>query len=151
MRHRYGFTLIELLVAITIVAIVASIGFITYATAQRNARDARRKQDLRSIATALELYYQGNSQQFPSANVNDSQPAWDTWLPSKYINKMPKDPKGNVDDYLYNYEYPVPFPSPSDSVYVLCAKLENVSDPDITPSGNMPPSCARKNYLITSQ
>ncbi len=55
-----GFTLIELLVTITILAIVSSIGFSLYGNAQMVGRDGRRKNDLRQIATALELYKQTN-------------------------------------------------------------------------------------------
>lgn len=53
-----GFTLIELLIAITILVIVSTIGFVSYSNAQVAARDSRRKNDLRYIQTALELYRQ---------------------------------------------------------------------------------------------
>jgi prepilin-type N-terminal cleavage/methylation domain-containing protein len=51
-----GFTLIELLVAVSVLAIVATIGIGSYTQAQKLGRDAKRKQDLRSIAAALEIY-----------------------------------------------------------------------------------------------
>src|SRR3989338_7758435 len=57
---RKGFTLIELMVAITIIAIISTIGLVTYSKAQMLGRDAKRKQDLRSISIALQLYYQAN-------------------------------------------------------------------------------------------
>lgn len=49
-----GFTLIELLVAIAILAILAVSGLVLFTGAQKNARDARRRQDIDAIATALE-------------------------------------------------------------------------------------------------
>lgn len=49
-----GFTLIELLVVISIIAILATIGIAVFSGAQAQARDARRKADLASIAKAVE-------------------------------------------------------------------------------------------------
>lgn len=49
-----GFTLIELLVAISIIAVLAVIGLTFFTTAQKNARDARRRSDIDSVSKALE-------------------------------------------------------------------------------------------------
>ncbi len=113
-----GFTLIELMISITILAIISSIGFVTYSNSQITARDGKRKQDLRAIATALELYYQTNKR-YPcpvSATPGITSNAWvnssaggnwllddegqgdcgdtvDKPLDTTYINLMPKDPK----------------------------------------------------------
>jgi prepilin-type N-terminal cleavage/methylation domain-containing protein len=117
-----GFTLIELLISITILAVISSIGFVTYTNSQIAARDGRRKQDLRSIATALELYYQTNKRYpCPGSNVwlnssgsgnwltdNDGDLALgsggcgdtaDKPLDSTYINLMPTDPKNSGGNY----------------------------------------------------
>ena len=123
-----GFTLIELLTAITIVAILSTVGLTVYSQSQLLARDARRKQDLRAIATGLEFFYQQH-RRFPcSAN------SWGQWADSgdsaswlfdkgptcavataapfepTYINKLPKDPNGNDSSPLvsgsgYGYAY----------------------------------------------
>src|SRR3990167_4460210 len=53
-----GFTLVELLIAISIIAIISAVGITSYSQAQKLGRDFKRKQDLRSIATALELFHQ---------------------------------------------------------------------------------------------
>ena len=112
-----GFTLIELLVAIAILAVLSSIGLVIYSKAQSAARDTRRKQDLRSIATALEIFYQANGRYPCTANGNSgleysTSPAtfWinddahpgnaacaspDKPLDNNYINQMPSDPKAN--------------------------------------------------------
>ena len=55
-----GFTLIELMVAISIVAITATIGVMSFGTAQRNARNNKRKADIKALQTALETYYIDN-------------------------------------------------------------------------------------------
>lgn len=52
-----AFTLLEMLVVIGIIAIVVSMGFVSYSTAQKKARDARRRSDLKAIQSALEQYY----------------------------------------------------------------------------------------------
>jgi prepilin-type N-terminal cleavage/methylation domain-containing protein len=115
---KLGFTLIELMIAITILAVISSIGFVTYTNSQISARDGRRKQDLRSIATALELYYQTNKR-YPCTGSNvwvnsSSGGNWitdpdgdlasasggcgdtaDKALDSTYINILPKDPTNN--------------------------------------------------------
>src|SRR3989344_5476362 len=49
-----GFTLIELMIAIAIVAILATVGFTVFSNTQINARDAKRRQDIDAIATAIE-------------------------------------------------------------------------------------------------
>ena len=114
-----GFTLIELLIAISIIAIISAIGLVTYSQSQIIARDARRKQDLRSIATALELYRQTNKH-YPCSSANlyslasadwqKSNSASDPWIidaPApcsttpvafdiNYINKVPRDPKADA-------------------------------------------------------
>lgn len=111
-----GFTLIELMISITILAIISSIGFVTYTNSQISARDGKRKQDLRSIATALELYYQSNKRfPCPGSDVWNNSSAGGNWitdldgdlasasggcgdtvdrpLDSTHINMMPQDPK----------------------------------------------------------
>ncbi len=50
-----GFTLVELLVVISIIAILSVIGITVYSSVQKNARDARRRGDIDSIAMALEV------------------------------------------------------------------------------------------------
>lgn len=52
-----GFTLVELMIAISIIAIIAAVGITSFNQSQKIARDSRRKQDLRAISLALQLYY----------------------------------------------------------------------------------------------
>lgn len=145
-----GFTLIELLVSISILAILSVAGFSTYNQSQIVARDTRRKQDLRSIANGLELYYQTNKAYPSSGNVwiSSSDAGWSTLgsnLAPTYINTFPTDPKRNdgqpyhSDNDHYGYAY---FSNsyacgttpntvwPAGSFYALVAQLENKNDPE---------------------
>ena len=115
-----GFTLIELLVTITIISIISAVGFTTYTNAQIAGRDGRRKQDLKALQTALELYYQdnryypcspnnGNWEVSTSANFNQLAHNSDGANPgtaacpgpgvafgTNYINQTPIDPSRNT-------------------------------------------------------
>lgn len=60
-----AFTLIELLIVIAIIAILTALIAFSYTTLQRNARDTQRKNDLQTIAGALQRFYSDNSN-FPN-------------------------------------------------------------------------------------
>lgn len=112
--QKKGFTLIELMITISIVAIISAIGLVSYSQTQKIARDARRKEDLRSLAIAIELYYQ---------KIKTYPPVLASLKPN-YINNIPTDPKDKL-----------PYPYSLQSGYTLCATLENVNDPDPGNSG----------------
>lgn len=161
-----GFTLIELMIAVLVVSIVASVGFVTYSNAQMAARDAKRKSDLRSIASALELYHAKNGrypciETAPFKSLGDGS-YWITdigfstcgantieALDADYINPMPHDPKNHtaglnfVNAVRRGYMYSTPDYGSSPSCpakgqyFVLYTRLDNVNDPD---------SCMNKLY-----
>ena len=118
---RRGFTLIELLVVIAIIGILSATVLVSLNTARGKARDARRQSDLKSIATALELYYFDNGR-YPAEAACDSSRGTksqdctgltgDNWSPTsyiwaglvpKYIPQLPIDPLNNESHY-YRYE-----------------------------------------------
>lgn len=55
--NKKGFTLIELLIVIAIIGLLATLAIVSLTTAQRKARDTKRVADVKSIQSALELYY----------------------------------------------------------------------------------------------
>ena len=62
-----SFTLLEMLVVIGIIAILVSLGFASYSTVQKKARDAKRQGDLKAIQNSYEQYYSICNFKYPSA------------------------------------------------------------------------------------
>lgn len=54
--NKKGFSLIELIVVISIIAILSVLGINTYNSIQVDARNSKRKSDLKEIQNALEIY-----------------------------------------------------------------------------------------------
>jgi len=62
-----SFTLLEMLVVVGIIAVLVGIGAVSYSTAQRKSRDAKRKADLGAIQNAMEQYYSVCGYQYPGS------------------------------------------------------------------------------------
>ena len=155
------------MVAITILGIVSAIGLTAYSKAQAIARDGRRKQDIRAIQTALEIYYQKNNHYPCVGSTAETSAAGGNWIVDSaaagtgcgvsgvdavmnnaYINQMPLDPQNTTtawDDTNQNvkeYFYTTPAlggscPSQQGQYYILKTHLENVNDSE---------SCKNKLY-----
>jgi len=111
-----GFTLLELLVVISIIGVLVSLGAVSYSTAQKKGRDAKRKSDLKSIQNGFEQYYSlENSYPASCVVILSVTPAI---LPGGY----PNDPKANE-----NYLTVTPAPSCTDSTYCFRTILETGS------------------------
>lgn len=127
-----GFTLIELLVAITILAIVASVGFATFSQAQIAGRDTKRKDDLRQVAIAVELFF--NSQTpthfYPTGNWSNLTTA--LIGPPSYINRVPLDPLDPTRTYTYVSNGSC---GAGACGFDLCARLENNNEPTVNNPG----------------
>ena len=161
--RKTGFTLIELLIAITIIGILVAVGLGSFGSAQKKARDSKRKTDLQSISRALELYYNdcgaypltGNNNVIAgcgatgSCNTSASDCSWGgvfTRNGINYMTEIPSDPMGN---YYY---------VSNGTSYGLYARLENTSDSAVPHNGTTPQgyettlcrSAARCNYGIKS-
>jgi prepilin-type N-terminal cleavage/methylation domain-containing protein len=94
-KKQLGFTLLELLVVISIIGILIGLSAVSYTTAQKRGRDARRTGDLKAMQSVYEQFYADpvNSYSYPadcsSTYITDYAPAG--W---------PVDPK-NSDEYIY--------------------------------------------------
>jgi type II secretion system protein G len=111
-----GFTLIELLVVIAIIGILLALSIFGLQGARQSSRDAKRKSDLESIRSALELY-KSDKGVYPSEQYCDSSigscgsacPCTGTdWngtiaseLEGEYISDLPKDPINDSSHYYY--------------------------------------------------
>ena len=90
-----GFTLIELLVAMTVAAVLMGLALVSYQSARKSARDAKRKSDLEQIRSALEMYRSDNGK-YP-LRINEDGYGWEVsndgdWLenlPSQYLQDKP--------------------------------------------------------------
>lgn len=151
LKQNSGFTLIELLIVISIIGVLAAVGFVSYSSAQSSARDSKRKQDLSSLATALELYY-GINRSYPGVPgggyyISTNNP--DSWVPellspSKFINVLPIDPLNTGDPKTddttsFGYSYwsnPDGTCGSANTYFLLETKLENVDDSDSNKNKN---------------
>lgn len=133
-----GFTLIELMVAVSIIAVLSTVGVTAFSKAQVKARDATRKNDLRQIQTALDLYYEKEHKYPGEGNgVGDGANCISISIPE--LPSVPKDPQTN-EPYCYQV-------NESESLFYLWAKLENSDERNDT---NSPIKLPGYNYFITS-
>ncbi len=121
-----GFTLIELLIAITIIGLLIGIATVAYSTAQRKARDGRRKDDLKAVQDGIEQYYGDNAYTYPAS----CDPGI-AYLPGG----IPKDPKTGIV-----YSTTTGWSSCSTSAYCICAALESETNSVKDCAGNNPPT-----------
>lgn len=83
-----GFTLIELLVVVSILAILAAIGVSNFLEAQVRSKLSRTRGDMRTAATALELYATDNGAYPPNMSVISTPVAYvSSQVPDIFANK----------------------------------------------------------------
>ncbi|OGK14614.1 hypothetical protein A3C98_00145 [Candidatus Roizmanbacteria bacterium RIFCSPHIGHO2_02_FULL_37_15] len=118
-----SFTLIELLVVIGIIGTLSALTLPNFMSARQRARDAQRKNDLKQIQKALELYKldQTPPTYIPEDGGNTFPNTGSGWTSGMvtYMNKVPGDP---ASPYYY-------LPDNTTLTYFLAACLENSADP----------------------
>src|SRR5215472_12995045 len=120
--HRYartrGFTLIEIMVVVVIIGLLAAVIVPAVISKVDEARVAKAKEDIQSLETALTMYYMDNSkyptndQALGALTTQPTDPTIQNWKPGGYIERISKDPWGNV--YVYA------FPGTHGKAYDLC-------------------------------
>ncbi len=141
-RLQKGFTLIELLIVIAIIGILSGLLFVNFSGARERARDAKRKSDLNTLKSALQLYYNdfGTFPQSGAGNTISGCGATGTsvcsWTSGTtagsafsagnpaniYMGVLPGDPQSPSQQYSYATDVTVD--------YKLSTTLENASDTD---------------------
>jgi prepilin-type N-terminal cleavage/methylation domain-containing protein len=91
-----GFSLVELLVVISIIGIISVVGAVAFSKAQKEGRDRRRIDDLKTIQSAAEQYYFLNGRYPTSIDV-----AWTGPGNQMILAKFPTDPN-NINAYTNN-------------------------------------------------
>lgn len=148
---RNGFTLIELLIAVSIIAVLGVIALVSYGSAQKKSRDARRKADLEQIRQALEMYRADNSA-YPSnvgaASFTQTSNLNTPLVTSGYMPLIPDDPLGGTYHYYYRTD------KNTNNIYVsycLSALLESPdsSYTNICPATSNAPYTGQ-NYVVAN-
>lgn len=171
-RKAKGFTLIELLIAITIIAILIGLGTYTWINAQEKGRDGKRKNEIKEVQKALELYANltgryppddgnGNIMCQSSTNPNPDPNIYNATIilwgdpfecttnsptptTDAFMQKLPRDPNSANPQYFYENGLP------GDSrTYKISIFLENANDQDRL---NLPctTQSASYNYCVTN-
>lgn len=109
-----GFTLMELLIVIIIIGILATMAFVMLGSVRTQARDVKRVADIKTIHTALDLYYHDEGH-YPIADAYLDDPVADPDGPDNlvdefivgqpltsstgitYLNKIPGNPTPTAD------------------------------------------------------
>lgn len=107
-----GFTFIELLVSVTIVAVMMSVAVVSYANVNQRSRDSKRRADLETIRSALEIC-RANTGAYP-ASVTGSVTCSDATVT---LTATPADPL-NTGVHVYSYS------RLTTTTYTLSAQLE---------------------------
>ncbi|MFH0749489.1 MAG: type II secretion system protein [Candidatus Gottesmanbacteria bacterium] len=143
-----GFSLIELIVVIAITAVLLAIALPNLLSARERARDAKKKQEMNEMKTALRLYY-NDFQQYPSAgncggNFNGISGCGSTHVECCPATGCSVDfAVGDNCSVVYMKKFPsnflgssisIGYATPNTDSFCLATILENAGDPDIATS-----------------
>ena len=146
-----GFTLIELLVVISVIALMSSIILASLNGARKNARDAQRKQTLKQLSAANELYILANSTYAASAGWMYNWNQTSNPLVPAYMTKTPVDPISPAANYQYwrkeNRGYAC-MTEGTDRQYGFYAILENPSASDLATISDSFDLCVKTNWSM---
>lgn len=103
MQKQRGFTLLEMMVVVAIIAILAGILIPNFTHARAQAATSACMANLKTVATAFELYYTDKQTYPPGTNqVIDSSATGGGGVLSGYIGQPPEDPTAGTGKY-YTY------------------------------------------------
>lgn len=141
MKKKYaGFTLVELLVVISIIAILMGLSFFGLQGARQSSRDSRRKADLESIRSGIEIY-KSDCNTYPltlSTSLVGNGSNSSCLVANTYISSVPADPTTPARAYRY---------SSNGTTYEICASLEQGSG-SVTCGGSSSCGSSTCNYKV---
>jgi len=105
LKRNSGFTLIEIMVVVVIIGLLVTLVLPKVMNRQDEALVVKAKADIRAISSQLQLYKLDNFN-YPSSSQGiqalvskpGGNPAAKNW--GGYLDRLPKDPWGNVYQYL---------------------------------------------------
>jgi len=138
-RRSLGFTLIEIIIVMALLAILSTALWSNFISAINKGKDSRRKQDLKTIVEALELYYNDEAS-YPLELI------WGISLANPdgtvYLQKIPNDPLSNRS-YCYDRS--------DENTFIIYTNLENPNDSERL---SIPVTCSADgleyNYVLKS-
>lgn len=98
MKNQRGFTLLEMMVVVAIIAILAAILIPNFTRARAQAQTAACLGNMKTIATALELYYTDNETYPPNLAKTPVDSTFAKTMDG-YLNQIPVDPAAGAGKY----------------------------------------------------
>ncbi|MDO8498062.1 MAG: prepilin-type N-terminal cleavage/methylation domain-containing protein [bacterium] len=140
-KGTWGFTFIEIIVVTTIIGLLMSGAAVSYSVLTKNARDAKRKTDLETMRSSLELY-KSTYGVYPIFYFNGLTRGWSTFdntesqFKTFMSNTFPQDPKPPTTciGYLYTIQ------DAGQKSYTIYTVLENTDGVDATQAKPQPKS-----------
>jgi prepilin-type N-terminal cleavage/methylation domain-containing protein len=149
-----GFTLVELLVVISIIGVLVGLSVFGLQGARQASRDSKRKADLESIRSGIEIY-KSDCNTYPAVTgdptsvlstsgtaLAGSGTPTSCAISNIYISQIPQDPTYPSKNYLYS----------SDGVtYEICTSLEQTTDVvPVTCGGSSSCGSEECNYKVVN-
>lgn len=113
MKDEKGFTMIELMVVVIIIGVLVAIAVPVYSNAAQKSRISRARADLRTLESAISIYYAEKSE-YPELQKD--------LVDSNYLKEIPTDPWRN-EQYIYDKS--------DGSVYLKANKDKNGLEEDL--------------------
>jgi len=126
--------MIELLVVISIIGILAAVSLVSFTAAQKQARDAARKSDIKQYRDSFEIFANKNSGLFPSRTTAAGERASTTLCADLELTGCSEDSR-YTDDPSQVYLYQTDGSGAgaiSATTYVLWAKMEGKAEYFVT-------------------
>lgn len=120
--------MIELLIVIAIIGILASLALVTYSGSQKQARDTKRRSDIKQYQNALEQFANQNNGLYPVESATVRASLSSGLCGDLSLSSCPEDPRYDEDNtftYYYQSDGSLTDGTAVATKYVLWAKLEN--------------------------